>query len=190
MIEKVNRLTPASTLEKYWDGKIPVNVKHILGNIGIRFCKFDTAPLEEALQLSKNDAILGMAFSNGDELGIIYSTRIDKDVTNYVLAHELAHCCLHMKPSEKFHIELKLSRDLYSKTKNRTVLSRYLESYKEVQSDRFAADLLIPTKSLVSFLQEHPTANIDGIANHFHVSREMVRLKTENLRRNKVGDIK
>ncbi len=188
-IREVNSLTPERVLEKHWDGKIPVNVKKILSSVDVRFREYDITNLEEILGLDKNDAVLGMAFSDGDNLGILFSTRIDKDATNYVLAHEFAHCCLHMRPSEKFHIEMKLSRDLYSWLRQDTILGRYRISYKEIEADRFAADLLIPTKALLDLFINGSDQSIDGIAKHFHVSKEIVRLKIINLKKSrfKVG---
>ena len=134
-----------------------------------------------SLRLNNNDAILGIAFSNGDELGILYSSKIDKDATNYVLAHELAHCCLHMKPAEEFHVELKVSHDLYAGVRGKSLFAGYKESYKENQADRFAADLLIPTQALSEYIINSTEHSIDCIARHFHVTKEIVHLKIMNL---------
>ncbi len=189
-IKEVNSLTPEEILKEHWDKKVPVNVKQILAGIGVRFREHDLSNLEHAIDLDKTDAILGVAFSDGDDLGILYSCRIDKDATNYVLAHELAHCCLHMKPSEEFHVELKCSKDLYSRAHGKSVFSGYKNSYKEVQADKFAADLLIPTEALFEILASEAQQSVESIAKYFHVSKEIVRLKVMNIRRYKVGEAK
>lgn len=188
-IREVNALNTEEILKRFWDGKIPVNVKHILAGVGVRFREYDISALEQVLHIDQDDAILGMALSDGDELGILYSNRIDKDATNYVLAHEFGHCCLHLKPSEKFHIELKLSSDLYSKKPRRYLLAGYRDSYKEIQADKFAADLLIPTKALLEYLDNNPGTKPESIAKHFHVSEEIVRMKIVNMKRNKAGEM-
>lgn len=187
-IAEVNSLNPNDILDKYWDGKIPVDMKTILRNLSIRFRSYDISTLEKQLRLNKNDAILGLAFSNGNDLGILYSNRIEKNASNYILAHELAHCSLHIKPSEKFHVELKISKDMYSGTYLPSFFSGYTDSWKEIQADRYAADLLIPTKALKKFVSNPSNCNIENIADHFQVSREIVRLKFLNLGRNKVGE--
>ena len=189
-IREVNSLTPQIILERYWNKQIPVSIKQILTDIGVRFSEYNLKPLEESLKLRKSDAILGMAISVGDDLGILYSPGIDKNALNYVLAHEFAHCCLHMKPTEKFHVEMKLSDDLYSRSSNTSFLAGYKHSHKEVQADRFAADLLIPTDALLEFFCSNATQNVDSIARHFRVSKEIVRLKIMNLKRSKECDSK
>lgn len=181
-IHEVNSLTPEIVLQKFWDKTIPVDVKHILQNVGILCRENDFSKLESALHINKGDAILGLALSHGDDLGILFSPRMDQASINYVLAHELAHCVLHLEPSEEYHVELKMSKDLYSSNKRKSVVSRYLNSHKELQADRFAADILIPTDALLEYLKKEKHVDIVGISKHFQVSKEIVRLKVMNLR--------
>lgn len=181
MIKKANSLTPEKTLEEYWDKKIPVNVKNILAGVGIRFRKNDFSELERALEIDKDDAILGLAFSDGDDLGILFSSQIDRDSANYVLAHEFAHCCLHLAPHEQFHVEMKMSSDLYSDSHNKTIRERHNNSHKELQADKFAANLLIPTKPLIDYLSKNKEQRIEDVARHFHVPKEIIRLKIMSL---------
>ncbi len=181
-IREVNALTAEALLQKFWDKKIPVDVKHILQNIGILCRENDFSKLETALGIEKNDAVLGLALSHGDDLGILYSPHMDRETINYVLAHELAHCVLHLKPSEEYHVELKMSKDLYSSNKRKYMISRYLNSHKELQADRFAADLLIPTEALLEFLKKAQHVDIACISKHFQTSTEIVCLKIMNLR--------
>lgn len=191
MCKKIKELKELSANEissTYWDGKIPVSLKTILSKLEIRFSEYDFSELEKGLQLKNDDAILGIAFTDKDRLGIIYSSRISRDAINYVLAHELAHCCLHMEPKEQFHVELKVASDIFSGTNKKSVLAGYSYSFKEIQADRFAADILIPTQALLDYLSNAPNRSIDDIAKHFHVSKEIVRLKVINLKGNKVGE--
>ena len=181
-IREVNSLTPEIVLQKFWDQKIPVDIKHILEKIGILYRENDFSKLESALRIEKDDAILGLALSHEDDLGILYSSRMDRDSTNYVLAHEFAHCVLHLEPSEKYHVELKMSKDLFSANRRKSLISRYLNSHKELQADRFAADLLIPTEALLQFIEDVQNIDMAGIAKHFQVPKEIVRLKIMNLR--------
>lgn len=182
-IKEVNELTPDEVLGKFWDNDVPVNIKRILSKIGISFYHVDFSTLEQKLDVPKNDAILGLAFSKDDDLGILYSSRINQDAANYVLAHELAHCCLHMKPTSEFHVELKISSDMYSSPrKEYPVIARHKDAHKEWQADRFAADLLMPTQALIDFISKNPGQSVESIARHFHVSKEIARLKIVNLR--------
>lgn len=181
MIKKANSLTPEKTLEKYWDKKIPVNIKGILTGIGIRFRERDFSELERTLGIAKDDAVLGLAFSDGNDLGILFSSHIDGDSANYVLAHEFAHCCLHLAPHEQFHVEMKLTSDLYSDSYSKTIRERHHNSRKELQADKFAANLLIPRKPLIDFLSKNKEQRVEDIARHFHVPREIVRLRIKSL---------
>lgn len=181
-IREVNSLTPEMVLQKFWDQAVPVDVTYILKNAGVFYQKKDFSKLESSLGIEKNDAILGLALSRGNDLGILCSTKLDKTSINYVLAHELAHCVLHLKPSAEYHVELKLSKDLFSENRTISIISRYLDSRKELQADRFAADLLVPTNALQQFLKKKQSIDIASIANNFQVSKEVVRLKILNLR--------
>ena len=182
-IKEINALTSDQILEKRKTRTIPINMKEILRDIGIVFQMVDFSDLQKKLKINKDDAILGMAFSNGDELGILYSNKIAGDAKNYVLAHELAHCCLHLHPSETFHVELKFSRDMYSEQKRRSFLSLFADSVKEIQADKFAAEILIPTDDINQYICKNQNATTEEIAKYFHVPEEIVRLKLSSLRR-------
>ncbi|MDO4800952.1 MAG: ImmA/IrrE family metallo-endopeptidase [Prevotellaceae bacterium] len=105
----------------------------------------DFAPLEQQIRVNADNHILGIAYSNGDKLSILYSQVLSSKSLNYVLAHELAHCCLHMLPTSKFHVELMTSNDIYS---NPFISESEIE--KEQEADRFAVELLIPETQLQS----------------------------------------
>lgn len=175
-IKETNELTAEKALQKSWDQKVPVDVEKMLKGLGIHYRGCSFSILEEKLGIGEKDAILGMALTNGNDLGILFSESIPRNLKNYVLAHELAHCCLHLHPSDKFHVELKISKDLYSKSRSKRRLLGS-ETVKEVQADFFAADILIPTDALKKFRASNSDASNEKIAEHFYVSPEIVQLK-------------
>lgn len=182
-IKEINALTSEQILKKRKTKSIPVNMEEILDAVGVQYRMYDFSELQKALKINKGDAILGMALSNGNDLGILYSNQIANSSKNYVLAHELGHCCIHLHPSETFHVELKVSRDMYSKQQRRAFLSLLTDSVKEIQADKFAADILIPTDDFHQFISENQEASHAQIADYFHVPEEIVRLKQSNLSR-------
>lgn len=121
--------------------RIPMQT--LLGQMGIQCSSVDFSPLEQKLKLNSNNRILVLSYSDEDDLKILYSKALSEKSINYALAHELAHCCLHMSPSSKFHIEVMASDDVYS-----TPLIRKNKLKKECEADHFAVSLLVPKAEL------------------------------------------
>ena len=157
---------------------MPVDVEKILDQLEIPFRSEDFTSLEKRLNLRSGDGIVGMAFSKGNDLGILYSKELDDDAKNYVLAHELAHCVLHMEPNSRFHVELKMNCDLYSEEQDESKPEEQRikqDVKKEVEADEFAAALLLP-KDFQCADDEIPRR-----ARELGVSEEIVRFKLRRL---------
>ena len=85
----------------------------------------------------------------------------------FTLAHEIAHFLLHRQEQEKFVDELFTRR----------VGSR---DAKELQADAFAAELLVPEKSIRSKISSGITS-ISDLASFFGVSNQALRYRAEKL---------
>ena len=147
-ISELHGLNPHTILSRYFDASSPsVNAKDILNRMDIYVRKVDFAPLEDELYIKGKDQILGLAASSGDDVIILYSEILDPVMANYVLAHELAHCCLHLPVSTEFHVELKTRDDIYQIPRESS--SDFFKvpsdnALREQDADQFTAQLLIP----------------------------------------------
>lgn len=159
-IKEIHGLRPADILSTYLDDRASfVDMHDILSKMGIPCIKADFSELQKNLNLPKDDAIWGMAASRGEELIIAYSKKLSRFMSNYVLAHELGHCCLHLPVSAEFHVELKTGNDVYSDSSismHRLSLISRLRASKEFQSkeseaDDFATNLLLPDALLDAY---------------------------------------
>ena len=178
-LKEIHDLQASDILHKYSLPKTTskhIDVFEILDHLNLTYESISFEELEKSLFLKGNDTILGMAYSKGDKVGILYSNTLCSKDINYVVAHELAHCCLHLPVSAEFHVELKTKNDIYSSflskpLKNSQVLK------KEKEADMFAADLLIPTEMLVSYIKNSDSLSIEDISNHFNVPELLVHKK-------------
>lgn len=159
-LREIHGSQPDDILSRYLDSTASfVNMKDILLKMGIPCFKADFSELERKLGLPKDDTIWGLAASRGEELIIAYSKKLDLAMQNYVLAHELGHCCLHLPISAEFHVELKRANDVYSDssislhrffgTRKQTDPEEFL--LKESEADKFAAQLLLPDTLLSKY---------------------------------------
>ena len=157
-----------------------INITDVLDFLEIDYNVINFEELEKSLFLKGNDDILGMACSEGDEVRILYSDTLDAKDTNYVLAHELAHCCLHLPVSAEFHVELKVKNDIYSSFLSKPLKNNRIAK-KENEADLFAADLLIPTDLFVEYLNKAESFSVKDISNHFNVPELLVHKKIAKL---------
>ena len=182
-LKEIHDLKASDILRKYTDQHTVidrVNIVDILDFLKITYEGISFEELEQSLFLKGNDIILGMACSKEDEVRILYSNALNSKDSNYVLAHELAHCCLHLPVSAEFHVELKTKNDIYSSflskpLKNSQVLK------KEIEADIFAANLLIPSNLLFEYLNKSESVSVEDIANHFDVPEMLVHVKIKTL---------
>lgn len=162
--------------QKNFDCENIVDIVEILNFLGIAHDVISFEELEKSLFLKGNDIILGMACSEGDNVRILCSNNLDPKEKNYVLAHELAHCCLHLPVSAEFHVELKTKSDIYSSFLAKPLRDKQV-SKKELEADLFAADLLIPTELLLGYLRKSELFSVKDISDHFNVPESLVHKK-------------
>lgn len=157
----------------------PVNAEQILTAMNIRVMAVDFDSLEESIYVVGNDAILGMAVSQGDDLIVLYKRGLEEITKNYVLAHELGHACLHMPVSSEFHVEMKTKADIYSPPVMRRGLFSKGKSLivREREADVFSAKLLLPSSHIIGALKAEDMPTLSVLSEKFNVPREIVSLR-------------
>lgn len=172
-IAEINGLTPEKLLEFSGQSeKFPVDVSQICYSLGIRLMPFDFTPIEQQLKetVKSKGNILGAVVANNDDLAILYR---QDDATNrkrFTIAHELAHSCLHMQPTEQEHIEFRT--DKHSSDK------------KEIEANIFAGKLLIPEKHLRQLIGERNflfSNDLYYLSRIFMVSENVMKARLEYL---------
>lgn len=178
-IRDISGLRPRDIYEKYVNpSSAVVDMKSVLDKMGIQTQCVSFLSLEQALLLDKNDHILGMAASNGDDLVVLYSKTLDNSERNYVLAHELGHCCLHLPVSSEFHVELKIKSDIYSAPgSSMTVLQKLFRTRfltkSENEADDFAADLLISDAFYKDLVRNNPSSSAKDLSRLANVTENL-----------------
>lgn len=188
-IKEIHGLQPADILSTYLDGTVPfVNMQDILSKMKIPCIKADLSGLEKELNLSKDDAIWGLAASRGKELIIAYSKNLELPMRNYVLAHELGHCCLHLPISAEFHVELKAGNDVYSDSlfslRKLPWVRRQSNSkdflLKESEADTFAMQLLLPDFLLGKYRNRNFPPTAQALSKDFKVPIRFAQTKIDS----------
>lgn len=117
---------------------VPVDIAQLCKDLQIITSPFDFTSIENSDEyrglVEKKGNILGVVLAEKDDLAILYRIADTKNRKRFTIAHELAHCCLHMNPNEDLHIEFRTDE----KSKD----------IKEIEANIFAGELLIPEKSL------------------------------------------
>lgn len=166
-LQDIHGFQPEQILNSYGEAvPCPVDVRRILKNMRINCLSADVSNLERSLQFQAG-TILGMAAARGNDLLIVSSDALPLEEANYVFAHELAHCCLHLPVSSEFHVELKTTTDFYSCPPQSGFDG--FSARKEAEADDFAARLLLPEAELRRRLSQHPRPDAKQLAAVFQV---------------------
>jgi len=206
-IREIHGLQPVDILSAHLNSTASfVNVQDILDKMGIPCMKVDFSGLEKELRLPKDDAIWGLAASRGEGLIIAYSKKLDFPMRNYVLAHELGHCCLHLPISAEFHVELKHANDVYSdsstflrvpswiralvflRTPSRIRAQSKEFSQKESEADEFAAQLLLPDTLLHKYRSRSSPLTAQSLSKDFKIPIRFARDRLTTYNIMKQGD--
>lgn len=130
---------------------VPVDIAQICFDMNIRIKPVDFTPVEENEefkdQVSKKGNILGIVMVHNDDLAILYRASDTQNRKRFTLAHELAHCCLHMKPEDDTHIEFRTDETSSDE--------------REIAANKFAGELLIPEHSLRRMIDNRNTIPAD-----------------------------
>lgn len=144
-IKELNGLSAEDLLKKTGqENSIPVDISQICYDLNIRLQDVDFTKIEqnEAFKsmFETRGSILGVVLANNDELAILYRKTDTNNRKRFTIAHELAHCCIHMDSKLDTYIEFRLDE--------------YSEDEREIQANKFAGELLIPEKSLKNIIGE------------------------------------
>ncbi len=150
------------------DDSVPVNLNQILLNIGLSALPKNFADLEKSLGRKKGD-ILGLIIAKGGKAAIFFKKDDPLNHQRCVIAHELAHCCLHYTELEEIrHIELREDRNG--------------EDAREREAEIFAGQLLIPVKRLREIYLDLAIPDSITLANKFAVSTSMMEERLDYLK--------
>lgn len=156
-------------------GKIPIDIAQICYDLDIRVSAFDFSEMENnekiKSQVLKRGKILGAVVTKNDDIAILYRDTDNVNRRRFTLAHELAHCCLHIDPSDPIHVEFRMDE---SSTNS-----------KETDANSFAGELLIPEKSLRNIIGDVDyisKKNIEIMSTMFMVSENVMKARLEKLK--------
>ena len=168
----------------------PINIvdiarKHGFEVVGINF--FDLEKEKEFKDLvSDKGHILGAVFIDKENAKILYNTELIEDGRfsglseeekkdnlrkrqRFTVAHEIAHCALHMSPNDTLHIEFRNDQ-----ANNQNI--------RERQANIFAGELLMPTEIMLKIGKIcNYRFPIDSLSESFFVSRNVVRARIRSL---------
>lgn len=150
--------------------KLPVDIYQILQDLNVRCFCVNFNGLQKDLAFD-NAKIIGLAYAHKNDLFIFYSDHSDLPTARFTLAHELAHCCLHMNDDAAFHIEMQTIPDVIHFNGK---ASKSFNRKKEVEADVFARELLIPTNALIHILRSVKDPSIEELADLFIVPKEEI----------------
>lgn len=173
-IEQLNGLSAENILEMFAeDNLIPVDISQICYDLQIRVNSADFGKVENLLyprEVKIKGDILGAVIVDNDDIAILYRKGDSKNRIRFTLAHELAHCCLHMRPDDDFHFEFRTDEKS--------------NSPKEIEANIFAGELLIPKPSLDIILKDIKIIDaniIELLSNMFVVSNNVMRERLKGL---------
>ncbi len=187
ILKNLKNKTPEQILNIYSQGNVlPVDIVSIAKNIGISLGSADFSKLEkkEAFRklVSERGHILGSVFIDNENVQIIYNNNLRDDEKykhlsevdkqeklfrrqRFTIAHEIAHCCLHMQEKDKYHIEYRTEQVDYT-------------NEKEKDANIFAGELLIPQNILTSIcFALGRRISIDFLSDIFKVSSNVMKAR-------------
>lgn len=194
VLENLQTKTAEEILNLYSkENSFPIDIVSIAKKMGIALgsANFSILEKEDPFKrlVQERGHILGTVFIDNDEVKIIYNNHLPNDEKfkhlseidrkeklfrrqRFTIAHEIAHCCLHMRNDERYHIEFRTQQVDY-------------EDEKEREANIFAGELLIPQKLLTSicfaFGREIP---IDFLSDIFKVSSNVMKARLNYLNDN------
>ena len=193
ILRELHQKSAEYILQNYSDREqFPVDIVDVASRIGIRLGSVDFTELEKSNSfkdmVKEKGHILGSVRAKGDDLYINYHnalhddpnfkhlSEIDKrDVLlrrqRFTIAHEIAHCCLHIDPDKyEPHIEY------------RTEQKDYGVNSKEREANIFAGELLIPFNILsdLSMIYNNKIS-VSLFADFFKVSKHVMKARLAQL---------
>lgn len=180
-LSELNGLSANDLLEKAGQADIvPVDVAQLCYDLQIIIKPFDFSPIENTEELKKTimqkGNILGVVLAQDDDLAILYRQADSKNRKRFTIAHELAHCCLHMTPQEDIYIEFRMDE--------------ISSDQKEIDANIFAGELLIPENALRTIIGNQNVTNdfVVFLSDLFAVSVNVMKGRLEHLKINILSD--
>lgn len=148
-------------VSKYKINEIPVDVEAICRKEGISVYYVDMSEIEA--QTKKQ--ISGIIQKQPGKCVIFVNENDIRSRQRFTIAHELGHFFLHMEDEE-----------------NKVITSfRMDRSSKETQANLFAAELLMPEELVQKEYKKMVIPVSDSLAEKFHVSKQAMRIRLDNL---------
>ena len=152
---------------------LPIDIDSILENHGITVKSTSFDKLQK--ELFANDTnIIAMVFAFSESLFFFYAQGISLADKRFALAHELGHCCQHMKADSLCHIELQTDIDILGDTKNNYI---QFDKKKELEADRFARELLIPKSFLSRIIIQNKDISLEDLSINFGVPKSQMKAR-------------
>lgn len=174
-LEILNKMTPETILDRFWpENLIPVDINKLIQILGIKIIPYNFSKLEKSEKYYENylekGVILGAITTTENDIGIFYKYDYSSERIRFVLARELAHCCLHITSENDEYIDYKTNE-----------LS--IEG-NELEANIFASKLLIPEKELRYAQKNLIAPYLDSLIRIFNVPESVMikRLQTLNLK--------
>ena len=169
MMRRENKIRSAEDLlSELRITNIPVSVEDICAREGFNISVLDFSEVEKAHAGKK---ISGALILKNGEKDIIVNQEDNRLRQRFTIAHELGHYYLH-------HIEAVDSEE------HAIISFRGDRNVVEFEADRFAAELLMPSKQIDRLYKELDLPYISVLANKFDVSRAAMRYRLDTLDRN------
>ncbi|MCI8777525.1 MAG: ImmA/IrrE family metallo-endopeptidase [Oscillospiraceae bacterium] len=144
----------------------------LLEKLDIKVIPYDFSNLEKndyKNQVIEKGIIWGAAVHSGDRIGLFYRQDDSEKRKRFTLAHELAHCCLHMDENTSEHIEF-INDQANSNDE------------KEYDANVFAGELLIPEEPLRYALENLIMPKVEILAQIFGVSLNVMKARLKYLK--------
>ena len=167
ILKKLQGKTAEQLLIEYgMQNDIPMDIEKLLRKIGIEVLPAPFEDIEEEIGLEKGD-ILGATLINDEAVTIFYRKEFYENRRKFIIAHELAHCCLHADSSKATHIQLRRESEE--------------NSLLEGEASVFAGQLLIPEKHLKAEHDKFIVPSLRALAEIFEVSTSVMGARMDYL---------
>lgn len=153
-----------------------VDIRAILHKLGIPVFDYDFSLFNQKYSETYPDReIDGAILLEDKDLFVFANSKYSESEKRFVIAHELAHCCLHTST-------LKNKKIAFSEHSDHELGLK--EKKNENEADAFAAELLLPEKALMTVYQSLKSKNIAVMADIFGVTVEVIRYRLTQLQLN------
>lgn len=146
-------------LDRYWDGKLPVNPVVIAQAMGIEV--FTQHAISESGRVT---------FELNQPPRIVFNADEALVRQRFTVAHEIGHLALgHLPPGGR------MFRD------DAQMFFTSVRDYREVEANQFAANLLMPAETVKTVFYDMPNIDLPAMAALFNVSSAAMRFRLINL---------